>query len=410
MDIFLRNKNYRKLSVASWLSGAGNILFYLALMTYASKLKNYSLALSLIAIMEAIPNLLSSIGGYFADRTKNKYHVIVTLALIRCALYLVVGLLFASNLAGWNLVLLVIGLNFISDLAGTYSGGLSTPLIVDLVGQNDLAEAEGFTNGINQVITMLAQFIGSGLLLFMSYTNLAIVNAVTFLISGLLYLNVGRNYQKQQPINTNVNQQSFWATLKSSYHQVKTAHGLLTIVLVFALLNGILSTIEPLLSILVAGNKSMLVGTYSFTIALFGALDSIGMALGSAIGTKIFKQTSLFIISLLDTLASIAMVIALLTKNMLACLVFGSLLGFFAGVGSPKLSQWLITSVDHDILASSVGMLNTILLIAGPLMTTIFTSIAGTTRVNYALYGIIAVSIGVFIVTLAVMHSAKQKQ
>lgn len=50
MNIFLTNKNYRRFSIASFLSSAGDILFYLAFMTYASKLKNYSLALSLIAI------------------------------------------------------------------------------------------------------------------------------------------------------------------------------------------------------------------------------------------------------------------------------------------------------------------------------------------------------------------------
>lgn len=50
MDVFLKNKYYRRFSIASFLSTAGDILFYLAFLTYASKLKNYSLALSLIAI------------------------------------------------------------------------------------------------------------------------------------------------------------------------------------------------------------------------------------------------------------------------------------------------------------------------------------------------------------------------
>lgn len=91
-------------------------------MTYASKLKNYALALSLISITEAIPNLLQSIGGYFADRTKNKYQIIILLVIIRFVLYMIVGVLFVTNIAGWNLVLIVIGINFISDISGMYSG------------------------------------------------------------------------------------------------------------------------------------------------------------------------------------------------------------------------------------------------------------------------------------------------
>lgn len=36
MNVFIKNKNYRKFTIVSLLSGIGNILFYLALVTYAS--------------------------------------------------------------------------------------------------------------------------------------------------------------------------------------------------------------------------------------------------------------------------------------------------------------------------------------------------------------------------------------
>lgn len=405
MDIFLRNTNYRKFSLASWLSSAGNILFYLALMTYASRLKNYSLALSLIAITESLPNLIQSLSGYLADRTKNKYHVIVWLAIIRIALYLLVGLLFATNISGWNLVLLVIGLNFISDLSGKYSGGLQTPLIVSLVGENEMSEAQGFTNGISQLITMIAQFAGSGLLLFMSYSGLAIVNAITFLVAGIIYANIGMNVKKQE-VNKQpeeVNTQKFGATIVSSLKQVKQANGLLTIVLVIALLNGLLSTVEPLISIVLAGNKNMLIGNYSFTIAVVSTVAAIGMASGSAIGTKIFKNTSLFLIVLADTIATITLAIAIIYGNIFASLFCLTILGFLAGIVSPKLLQWLVTTVDRKILSSSVGLLNTILVIAGPLTTTVFSSIASATDITYALYGIIILGIAVFIAILIVL-------
>lgn len=399
MDIFLRNTNYRKFSLASWLSSAGNILFYLALMTYASRLKNYSLALSLIAITESLPNLIQSLSGYLADRTKNKYHVIVWLAVIRFALYMLVGVLFATNISGWNLVLLVIGLNFISDLSSKYSGGLQTPLIVSLVGENEMSEAQGFTNGISQLITMIAQFAGSGLLLFMSYSGLAIVNAITFLVAGIIYANIGMNVKKQE-VNKQpeeVNTQKFGATIVSSLKQVKQANGLLTIVLVIALLNGLLSTVEPLISIVLAGNKNMLIGNYSFTIAVVSTVAAIGMASGSAIGTKIFKNTSLFLIVLADTIATITLAIAIIYGNIFASLFCLTILGFLAGIVSPKLLQWLVTTVDRKILSSSVGLLNTILVMAGPLTTTVFTSIASATDITYALYGIIILGIAVFI-------------
>lgn len=39
MDVFLKNKYYRRFSIASFLSTAGDILFYLAFLTYASKIE-----------------------------------------------------------------------------------------------------------------------------------------------------------------------------------------------------------------------------------------------------------------------------------------------------------------------------------------------------------------------------------
>lgn len=106
MNVFLKNKNYRIFSIASFLSSAGDILFYLAFMTYASKLQNYSLALSLIAISESIPRLFYIVGGYAADRTKNKYRNIVLAAIIRFVLYGTAGFLLISNLSQWNLVII----------------------------------------------------------------------------------------------------------------------------------------------------------------------------------------------------------------------------------------------------------------------------------------------------------------
>ena len=412
MTIFFKNKEYRKFSIASILSSAGDILFYLALMTYASRLKNYSLALSLIAISESVPRLFSSVGGYLADRTHNKFQKIVWMAMIRGALYLLVGFLFSQNIAGWNLVIMVIIINFISDTAGTYSGGLTTPLIISLVKKDEIAEAEGFTSGVSQVITLISQFVGSGLLLFMSYSALAVINGLTFVVAGLIYCNIARSKRKKgiSTVTQEVDDRGFWSTLVLALKQVKKASGLITTLLVIAILNGVLSTIEPLISIVIAGNRQvMVIGTYSFTIALIGAMAGIGAALGSIFGTNLFKNVSLYIIIMFAYIAGASVIIAILSKQIWFCLVTYCILGFFAGTATPKLTQWMVGAVDRKILASSVGLINTILLIASPLMTTAFTTLSAVTSVIYSLWGLFIVSILLFVITLLVMRKSAQK-
>ena len=102
MNVFLKNADFRRFSVASFLSGADDILFYLAFMTYASKLQNYSLALSLIAISESVPKLFEIFGGYLADKTKKKFRNIFLAAFVRFILYGLVGLLFITKMSQWN--------------------------------------------------------------------------------------------------------------------------------------------------------------------------------------------------------------------------------------------------------------------------------------------------------------------
>ena len=129
MNVFLKNKDYRRFSIASFLSGTGDVLFYLAFMTYASKLHNYSLALSLIAISESIPRLFEIFSGYLADRTRNKFKNIFLMAVVRFILYAIVGFLFVAKVSDWNLVIAVVVINFFSDTFGSYSSGLVAPLV-----------------------------------------------------------------------------------------------------------------------------------------------------------------------------------------------------------------------------------------------------------------------------------------
>ena len=410
MNIFLKNKDYRIFSIASFLSNAGDILFYLAFMTYASKLQNYSLALSLIAISESIPRLFDIFGGYLADKTRNKFRNIFLIAVVRFVLYGLVSILFITNISQWGLVIAVVIINFISDTVGAYSGGLSVPLIVKIVGQDEIAEAEGFTNGISQVITTIAQFVGSGLLLFLSYSSLAFINAITFLVAGLLYASVGLRHKKEAKSTETeeVNEAKFFATMKNSYTQIRKASGLLSAVLVIALLNGVLSAIGSLLPIVMAANRTtMIISTYSFTLAIIGVVLSSGAILGSVFGPQVFKKQSVFFMVIVAIVLGIAATVAGLLANIFAILPFYFLLAVVSSTASLKMQQWLVNAIDHKILASSVGFLNTIVMVTAPIMTTILTTISGLGNIKFALFVLLAIEIIIFLIALNL--SAKSK-
>ena len=84
-------------------------------------------------------------------------------------------------------------------------------------------------------------------------------------------------------------------------------------------------------------------------------------------------------------------------------------MGFFLGAASPKLTQWMVGAVDHTILASSVGLINTILLVVSPLMTTAFTTLSAVTNVQYSLLGLLFISILLLVITVVVMKKSAKK-
>lgn len=81
-----------------------------------------------------------------------------------------------------------------------------------------------------------------------------------------------------------------------------------------------------------------------------------------------------------------------------------------ASISSIKLTQWLVNTVEHKILASTVGLLNTFAIASSPVMTTIFTTVSGMSDVRYALILLLVVEATVFFVTIKMSVKVKKAE
>lgn len=79
----------------------------------------------------------------------------------------------------------------------------------------------------------------------------------------------------------------------------------------------------------------MLINNFSLNIALVRAIVSIEIAKGSALGSSLLKNVTLFQIALLDLCISAIVMISMLNRNMIACLISFAILGFFIRVCQP---------------------------------------------------------------------------
>ena len=186
---------------------------------------------------------------------------------------------------------------------------------------------------------------------------------------------------------------------------------MLTIVGVVSLINGVLGAMSALIPIVMAGHKStMLIGNYSFTMAVMGVAVSCGAALGSMFGPQLFKKVSAFTMTIVAAGLSVLTTFSTLTAYIYAVLPFFFLLAATASIASIKLTQWLVNTVERKILASTVGLLNTCAMAAAPVLTTIFTTISGASNVRLALIALIAVEATVLFVTVQMNIKIKNAQ
>ncbi|ALS00990.1 hypothetical protein ATZ33_06300 [Enterococcus silesiacus] len=396
MSIFMNNKNFRLLATSNFVSTIGDKLFYIALLTYVSTFSNSTLAIGLVSISELLPTVLASYIGYRADQTKRRFSSLCLSSIIRSGLYLLIGLSFVFVRGEWTILLIAIMFNFISDLFGQFTASALIPLTVISVGKEQFNEAIGFTNGISQLINLFAQFFGASLLLFLSYQNLAFINSGTFLFS-LMFLLVFFKQNKALRVNQlhevdKSEKMPFLATLKVNLIRLKKEQTLFPVVSSIIILNACLTSISSLLQMLIALNTSMVIGTYSFTIAIIGFITTSGMALGSLIGTKLLKNLPLSKLLIWDLTLLISFFCSLFLTNLYLSLGLLFPITFFIGVVIPKLSAWVVSIVPQSELGNSIGIVNSLLTAATPLFSLIIISLASIFNLYLAIAFVICLS------------------
>lgn len=407
MHLFLRNASFRKLSLANIFSVFGDKLYYLALITFVSTFEHANLAIGLVSISELLPPLLSTFTGYKADSTVNRGRYLLISGIARSFMYLIIGLTFTLELSQWTILIIAVILNFVSDTLGSYSSGLTTPLTVEVTGEKDYPIASGFMTGIAQIVGLIAQFIGVSLLFIASYAQLAFINASTFFISVLILLFFFKTnnslYRRQLPqcdeiVQSSQSAESMQSTgyllaLKQSFTYLKQEKQLLPIIISILMLNTALSSITPILQMMIAGNVNLIIFSYSLTVTIVGAVITVSMSVGGVFGVPMLKNYNLQSITFSCLVALVCFFVTLFLQNIYIICVFLIPVGFLVGVSIPKLSAWIVGAVARENLATSIGIINTILVGIAPLSTLVFVTVASTTSPMVSITVLFVVSV-----------------
>ncbi|WP_342750656.1 MFS transporter [Bacillus fungorum] len=401
------------------LSVIGITLFDIVFIIYAKSFPNPELAISAVTFISTIPYIGDFIIGYISDKTKDKFKMVMIMRLLQALLYIIFAILVGFS-HSWIIFGIVIFINFISDLAGTYTSYLSLPITKNIVEQRDLTDARSFQSGIMRSIDLVGKLFGATLIVLLQY-NFAffgILNAMFFILSFIvLWVNKERfqilipimkvDYKKENSqlfgyINTFfvdcVNNLKILIDLKQLFH----------FTLLFSIINLISSAQFSLLPLTYVSNESLQFGSFGFTIAIIGTVETIGVILGALLPLSFFRNKSIelnLILEILITVAIIATIIFLQDKYVLLVLTF--LAGYFLGLSNPRIDSFIMIVAPEQSISSVTSIFYTLVQLTLPLGSAIFLLIANmiSIQISWIILFIVSLFTLIYSITLRMKNS-----
>ena len=173
----ISNKLYLKLLISDVISNLGDVLYFIALMTYVIEIKDSNLAISIINFSETIPVLFTIFFGMIADKTLNKVSMIIRTLWLRVILYLLMAIVMTFK-ASILVVIIASIVNLIADTLGRFENGLFYPISNQIVEKSDREETMAFRQTVISIMDIINQSVGAMLITILSFFHLALINSL----------------------------------------------------------------------------------------------------------------------------------------------------------------------------------------------------------------------------------------
>ncbi|WP_345239367.1 MFS transporter [Pontibacillus salipaludis] len=190
-DSIWRNQNFVPYFLANALSNLGNWFDFVAvLILFRYTWQADPMLIALIPIMYAIPSiLLGQFAGVFADR-KDKRKVLIYSDWIRGGLTLLIVL----TTSPW----FALPVLFLRNAVGVVSFPAQQGLMRSIVVEEDIMKAVTINGSLYQLMKVVGPLIGGSVTGFLSPEVSIVVNAASFILSGLILLKVEVKHQSFQ--------------------------------------------------------------------------------------------------------------------------------------------------------------------------------------------------------------------
>ncbi|MGO2940221.1 MAG: MFS transporter [Pseudolactococcus laudensis] len=390
MNTVFKNKLFRKTLISDSISTMGDAIFYIVLLTYASNLAQKKSAILLVTLSFAFSNFTHFFFGALSDKTKSKALKIIVLAFLRAGIFiLIAGLLWLMQ-KNQSLIIFTVTIILIttSTILGNFVDALYTPIFPKIVDEDEIESAMGISMSLIQGINTLSNFFGASLLICFTFSQLAFVNAISFLISGfILYSILPQIKNIEHSIKLQDVDKGILKIILDSFMQVKSLP-IFGIIKQFILINILCEPVFVLFVLLYKNGENK-----AFWISLLLSLFAIGNILGNILGSKFFSSYHLGQLAIIDLGLIVLLLLGILVLNLPVILVFQFCVGFMSGTISPKFSVEIIRTIPENNLATISSSLNAILLFSGAGFSAIITFLIQFLSINLVVSIMIALTI-----------------
>lgn len=366
MKNIIKNRIYMTSLLADMVSNFGDILYYLALMTYILALKDMRLALSIVNLSEILPIFAYVVTGYLSDRTRDKLKAIRFTLIFRVALYLILGLIMGFPPALWIVVVAAV-INLLSDFAGQYENGLFTPLILRIISEEERQQAMAFSQTVRLSANIIFKAVSAGLVSFIAYNHLAFLNAGTFAVAllAMIFITPGVNRLlaerplkiAEQPKQTEKG--NFLKSLKDGMGELTKVPELRLSLVIVPALNALFSVITTLVVLMMKADRNFVFISPASTLASVSIALMLGNILGGIMVMNVMKDWT---INRLLGLSTAGLILVMLTFMFHQPYLFmGTMLvaGILIGAINPKFSTLFLTVMPEEKLATLNGIVST---------------------------------------------------
>ena len=208
MRTLLRDRSYRRLLVGQTLSAFGDHAMFLALAVWVKSLTGSNAKAGLAILPFVLPSLFGPVLGVYVDRFPRRRVMVATdLAAALCLL----PLLWVHDASD---IWLIYAASFLLGIATVVYDAARAGLLVSLVPGDELGDANGLLQSTNQAMRLLAPLVGAALFALIGGQAVAVVDAVTFVVSALFLLGVAA------PSIERPEENDFWSELRAGLHHI----------------------------------------------------------------------------------------------------------------------------------------------------------------------------------------------